>query len=97
MPLRRERASAMTAKRTLFSSGRDGIVRLTRSVIAAGGKTTDFKWIDPEILGLAADFEFTELAHDRTFAGEIVRNLQDEGLSLVEFARVIQADSDLQG
>jgi hypothetical protein len=39
----------------------------------------------------------TELAYDRTFAGEIVRNLQDEGLSLVEFARVIQADSDLQG
>ena len=26
-----------------------------------------------------------------------MRNLQDEGLSLAEFARVIQADSDLQG
>ena len=77
----------MTAPRTISSGDRDGIVRLTRSVIATGGKTTDFKWIDPEILGLAADFEFTELAHDRTFAGEIVRNLQDEGLSLVEFGQ----------
>ena len=29
------------------------------------------------------------LAYDRTFAGEIVRNLQDEGLSLVEFGQGI--------
>ena len=29
----------------------------------------------------------TEPAYDRTFAGEIVRNLQDEGLSLVEFGQ----------
>jgi phage terminase large subunit-like protein len=28
-----------------------------------------------------------ELAYDPTFAGEIVRNLQDEGLSLVEFGQ----------
>ena len=46
---------------------------------------------------MAAGLATRELADDRTFAGEIVRNLQDEGMALVEFARVIQADSDLQG
>ena len=46
---------------------------------------------------MAAGLVTRELADDRTFAGEIVRNPQDEELSLVEFARVIQADSDLQG
>jgi hypothetical protein len=48
--------------------------------MAAGGNTTDFKFIEAETLELAARFMFTELAYDRTFAGEIVRNLQDEGL-----------------
>ncbi len=38
-------------------------------------------------MALAALFVVTELAYDRTFAGEIVRNLQDEGLSLVEFGQ----------
>ena len=44
---------------------------------------------------MAVGLATRELADDRTFAGEIVRNLRR--LSLVEFARVIQADSDLQG
>ena len=52
--------------------------------MAAGDNTTDFKFIDPEILELASRFVFTELAYDRAFVGEIVRNLQDEGQSLVE-------------
>ena len=65
--------------------------------MATEGNTTDFQFIEVEILALASRFVVTELAYDRTFAGEIVRNLQDEGLSLAEFARVIQADSDLQG
>jgi phage terminase large subunit-like protein len=51
------------------------------------GNTTDFKFIEAEILALASRFVVTELAYDRTFAGEIVRNLQDEGLSLVEFGQ----------
>jgi hypothetical protein len=37
-------------------------------------------------LALASRFVVTELAYDRTFAGEIVRNLQDEG-PLVEFGQ----------
>jgi phage terminase large subunit-like protein len=56
-------------------------------LIATEGNTTDFKFIEAEILELAARFVATELAYDRTFAGEIVRNLQDEGLSLVEFGQ----------
>jgi phage terminase large subunit-like protein len=36
---------------------------------------------------MAAGLATRELADDRTFAGEIVRNLQDEGLSLVEFGQ----------
>ena len=56
-------------------------------LMATEGNTTDFKFIEAEILALAARFVVTELAYDRTFAGEIVRNLQDEGLSLVEFGQ----------
>ena len=52
-------------------------------LVATEGNTTDFQFIEAEILALAARFVVTELAYDRTFAGEIVRNLQDEGLSLV--------------
>ena len=55
--------------------------------MATEGNTTDFKFIEAEILALASRFVVTELAYDRTFAGEIVRNLQDEGLSLVEFGQ----------
>jgi phage terminase large subunit-like protein len=63
------------------------IWRDQRLLIATEGNTMDFKFIEAEILELAARFEITELAYDRTFAGEIVRNLQDEGLSLVEFGQ----------
>jgi hypothetical protein len=58
-----------------------------RMLVAAGGNTTDFQFIEAEIPEPASRFEITELAYDRTFAGEIVRNLQDEGLSLVEFGQ----------
>jgi phage terminase large subunit-like protein len=56
-------------------------------LMATEGNTTDFKFIEAEILALASRFVVTELAYDRPFAGEIVRNLQDEGLSLVEFGQ----------
>jgi phage terminase large subunit-like protein len=56
-------------------------------LIATEGNTTDFKFNEAEILELASRFELMELAYDRTFAGEIVRNLQVEGLSLVEFGQ----------
>jgi phage terminase large subunit-like protein len=56
-------------------------------LMATEGNTTDFKFIEAEILALASRFVVTELPYDRTFAGEIVRNLQDEGLPLVEFGQ----------
>jgi phage terminase large subunit-like protein len=56
-------------------------------LIATEGNTTDFKFVEAEILDLAGVYDIIELAYDRTFAGEIVRNLVDEGLSLVEFGQ----------
>ena len=56
-------------------------------LIATDGNTTDFKFIEDEILKLARIYDIRELAFDRTFAGEIVRNLMDEGLQMVEFGQ----------
>jgi phage terminase large subunit-like protein len=56
-------------------------------LIATQGNTTDFKFIEAEILKLAKLYDISELAFDRTFAGEIVRNLVDEGMELVEFGQ----------
>lgn len=49
------------------------------------GNTTDFSFIQHDILERAAMFNIKELAFDRHFAGEIVNSLQNEGINLVEF------------
>ena len=54
---------------------------------ATPGNATDFAFIEREIVDLAARFDLREVAYDRTFAGEIVQNLQDEGVKLVEFGQ----------
>ncbi len=54
---------------------------------ATEGNTTDFRFIEAEILALTTRFNILEVAYDRTFAGELVRNLQDEGLTMVEFGQ----------
>ena len=56
-------------------------------LIATEGNTTDFKFVEKAILDLAAVYDIVELAFDRTFAGEIIRNLADEGMTLVEFGQ----------
>jgi phage terminase large subunit-like protein len=56
-------------------------------LIATQGNTTDFKFIEAEILELAGIYDIRDIAFDRTFAGEIVRNLGDEGVSMVEFGQ----------
>ena len=56
-------------------------------LIATEGNTTDFQFIEAEILELATRFNILEVAYDRTFAGELVRNLQDEGINMVEFGQ----------
>lgn len=56
-------------------------------LIATEGNTTDFKFDEAEILNLATIDNIQELAFDRTFAGEIVPDLADEGMALVEFGQ----------
>ena len=68
-----------------------------RMLVAAGGNTTDFQFIEAEIPEPASRFEFTELAYDWTFAGEIVRSLQDAGLSLVEFGQGFRSMAGRRG
>lgn len=54
---------------------------------ATDGNTTDFKFVEADILRLAGLYDIVDLAFDRTFAGELVRNLQDENLTLTEFGQ----------
>jgi len=54
---------------------------------ATPGNATDFAFIEAEIIALAGRFDLRELAYDRTFAGEIVQHLQDEGINLVQFGQ----------
>ena len=56
-------------------------------LIATEGNATDFAFIEREILDLAGRYDVREIAYDRTFAGEIVQSLQDEGLNLVQFGQ----------
>lgn len=54
---------------------------------ATPGNATDFAFIEAEIIALAGRFDLRELSYDRTFAGEIVQHLQDEGIPLVQFGQ----------
>ncbi|PAU98085.1 terminase [Paracoccus salipaludis] len=56
-------------------------------LVATPGNATDFAFIEAEIVNLAGRFDLRELAYDRTFAGEIVQHLQDEGINLVQFGQ----------
>ena len=56
-------------------------------LIATPGNTTDFSFIEREIVELARQFDIRNIAYDRTFAGEIVQNLQDEGVNLIEYGQ----------
>ena len=56
-------------------------------LVATEGNTTDFRFIEAEILNLASRFNILDVAYDRTFAGELVRNLQDEGINMIEFGQ----------
>jgi phage terminase large subunit-like protein len=56
-------------------------------LVATEGNTTDFKFIEHRILELARIYDIADLAFDRTFAGEIIRNLTDENVNCVEFGQ----------
>ncbi len=51
------------------------------------GNTTDYGFIEARIVTLASLYDIREIAYDRTFAGEIVQNLQSEGLTMVPFGQ----------
>ncbi len=51
------------------------------------GNVTDFKFIQAAIVDLSGIYDIQEIAYDRTFAGELVTNLMDEGVPLVEFGQ----------
>ena len=48
------------------------------------GNSTDFRFIEAEILRIGQDFDLRELAFDPWATGEIINNLQEEGVELME-------------
>ena len=58
---------------------------IKRFLSATPGNATDFAFIKREILDLTGRFDIQEIGYDRTFAGEIVANLQGNNLQLVKF------------
>jgi len=51
------------------------------------GNVTDYTVIQADILKQASQYKIEELAFDRTFGGEIVQGLQQEGLEMVQFGQ----------
>jgi phage terminase large subunit-like protein len=51
---------------------------------ATDGNTTDFKFIQAEIMALAEKFQIVDLAYDRTFAEALVNDLKEDGIPLVQ-------------
>lgn len=47
------------------------------------GNSTDFRFIEHDILEIAETFELQELAYDRWATGELINNLEEEGLELL--------------
>lgn len=56
-------------------------------VTSTPGNTTDFDFVAADILEDAGRFNISEIAIDRTFAGEIIQNLTNEGLTIVPFGQ----------
>ena len=51
---------------------REGLIRTTP------GNTTDYNFIQRDVIDLAAVYDIQEIAFDRTFTGQIIQNLQAE-------------------
>lgn len=54
---------------------------------ATPGNTTDFSFIETEILGARALYDLVEVAYDRAFADSLVQRLMGEGLVMVPFGQ----------
>jgi phage terminase large subunit-like protein len=60
---------------------RDGLITATP------GNVTDYAFIRTDILELAGLYQIEECVFDRTFAGEIIQELESEGLTMVQFGQ----------
>lgn len=56
-------------------------------VIVTEGNVTDYAFIQAKIVELASLYDIKEISYDRTFAGEIVQGLQNEGLTMAQFGQ----------
>lgn len=60
---------------------RDGLIRSTP------GNATDFSFIEADIIDLSSTYDIRNIGFDRTFAGEIVQNLTNQGIMMVQFGQ----------
>lgn len=51
------------------------------------GQTTDFDFIEQDIIANAKKFDIEEVAFDRVFAGEIINHLMAEGMTVVDYGQ----------
>jgi len=51
---------------------------------ATPGEVVDYEYIREEVVKMAGEFDIREIAYDRTFAGELVNDLTNEGILMVE-------------
>lgn len=56
-------------------------------VCSTPGNSTDFEYIEAAILDLSSTYDIREIGFDRTFAGRIVHNLEQEGIMMVQFGQ----------
>lgn len=56
-------------------------------IVETPGNTTDFDFIEWDILVSSKQFQIEQIAVDRTFAGEIVNHLMAAGLEIIDFGQ----------
>ena len=56
-------------------------------LVATPGNATDFSFIEHELMELAEIYQIHEVAYDRMFAGALVNNLMDEGMTMVPYGQ----------
>lgn len=56
-------------------------------IVATEGNTTDFRFIQSEIVALANKYDVRAIGYDRVFAGEIIQGLKEEGLTLYDYGQ----------
>ncbi len=56
-------------------------------IIETPGNTTDFDFIEHDIIKNSKRFKIEQIAFDRTFAGEIINHLMEEGLEVIDFGQ----------